>query len=130
MSLEHQPAISIHIRRGLVGAALAAVLLAFAGCGDGGSLEPAELTASCEGGPRVIFDPLTEHTPEVPLPNDVATVIDTSSSTGRRVNVRIFAPTVFEQAVRRGLSSLDGWGTFAPISVAFDVDHPIDLHTP
>lgn len=122
-------AIVLPMRRGVVGAALTAALLAVAGCGDGGSLEPAELTASCDGGPRVIFDPLTEHTPEVPLPNDVATVIDTSSPTGRRVNVRIFAPTVFEQAVRRGLSSLDGWGTFAPITVAFDADHPIDLHS-
>ena len=56
--------------RGRLHRSLAMALLAAAACGDGGSLEPAELVASCSDGPRVVFDPLTEYTPEVPLPNE------------------------------------------------------------
>jgi len=75
----------------------------------------------------VHVDPLTEYTPEIPFPNDMATVMDVASATGRRVNTRVFAPTVFEENVRDHLVELDGFGTFQPISVAFT--RALDLHT-
>ena len=78
-------------------------------------------------GPRVVFDPLTRHLPEIPFPNDIATVLDSTSPTGRRLNVRTFAPTGFEEKVRTHMDELDGFGTFAPISVSFS--EPIDLQS-
>ena len=71
-------------------------------------------------GPVILFDPIAEPTPEIPFPNDLVTVADEASATGRRLNVRTFAPTVFEQTVRAHLDELDGFGTFSPITVAFD----------
>jgi len=75
----------------------------------------------------VHIDPLAEHTPEIPFPNDLATVMDLASPTGRRLNVRAFAPTVFEESVRGHLNDLDGFGTFQSLYVSFDKS--IDLLT-
>jgi len=60
--------------------------------------------------------------PEIPLPNDTATWPDPTSRTGLRVNASLVAPTAIEQQARQRFSEMEGWGTFAPISVAFDVD--------
>ncbi len=104
---------------------LSAIL--FFGCSDGGD-SPAGLRRSLEGnGPRIVFDPLAEPTPDIPLPNDIATVMDSAYPTGRRLNIRSFAPTQFERDVRRHLDEIDGFGTFSPITIAFD--RPIDLST-
>jgi len=65
--------------------------------------------------------------PEIPFPNDLATVMDLTSPTGKRLNIRDFAPTVFEESVRGHLNGLDGFGTFATLSVSFD--SPLDLNT-
>jgi hypothetical protein len=95
------------------------VFLLLAGC-LGGSEDPSALFLASPGdGPVVRVDPLTKYTPEIPFPNDIATVMDVTSPTGRRINTRTFAPTVFEENVRDHLVSLDGFGTFAPISVSF-----------
>jgi hypothetical protein len=81
-------------------------------------LAPAQQT----GGPRIVFDLTRKPFPEVPFPNDVLTRIDRSSPTGLRLNVSLVAPSQTERDLRGRLDSLDGFGTFAPITVAFDAD--------
>ncbi|MDB4933962.1 MAG: hypothetical protein JWP87_934 [Labilithrix sp.] len=70
-------------------------------------------------GPEIVFDTSRRPLPEIPQPNDVATFADPTSRTGRRINVSLVAPTRLETAAREGFNSLEGWGTFAPITVAF-----------
>lgn len=78
-----------------------------------------------QGGPQVVFDIEEKPLPEVPLPNDAATRIDPSSPTGRRLNVSVQAPTALERDTRAKFDRLDGFGTFAPISVRFTA--PLDV---
>src|SRR5687767_3184224 len=73
-------------------------------------------------GPRVVFDPSRRPLPEIPQPNDVATFADPTSRTGRRINVSLVAPTRLENHARLDFTSLEGWGTFAPFTVAFERD--------
>lgn len=70
-------------------------------------------------GPEVVFDTTHRPLPDIPTPNDVATFADPTSRTGRRINVSMVAPTEFETWARDGFNELEGWGTFAPITVAF-----------
>lgn len=79
------------------------------------------------GGPEVIFDPLAKPVPEIPMPNDLIMVLDESSVTGRRINLSTEAPTEVERRMRRKLNQLDGFGTYQPITVAFN--KPLDLST-
>jgi len=74
------------------------------------------------GGPKVVFDLLHKPLPEIPFPNDLATRPDPTSRTGLRINASLIAPTQLEKNVRGLLDTLDGFGTFAPITVAFDQD--------
>ncbi|MBI2061218.1 MAG: hypothetical protein HYT87_15880 [Nitrospirae bacterium] len=76
-------------------------------------------------GPRVIFDLFNEPLPEIPFPNDIATRIDPSSPTGRRVSLSLDAPTDLERGVRLEANRLSGFSTFGPISVRFSA--PLDL---
>src|SRR5687767_6170794 len=76
-------------------------------------------------GPKVVFDPSRRPLPEIPQPNDVATFPDPTSRTGRRINVSAVAPTRLEAVAREGFNTLEGWGTFAPMTVAFEA--PLDL---
>jgi hypothetical protein len=81
---------------------------------------PAGLRATPPGtGPAIVFN--VEHLPlpEIPQPNDVATFPDPTSRTGRRINVSQVAPTSMEITARQGFAQMEGWGTFAPITVAF-----------
>ncbi len=73
--------------------------------------------APARGGPTVVFEPTRRPLPGIPLPNDVATFADPTSRTGRRINVSLVAPTAMEEQARRDFSSLEGWGTTAPITV-------------
>ncbi len=75
--------------------------------------------ATVGGGPAVVFDPTHRPLPSIPLPNDFATFADPTSRTGRRINVSLVAPTEMEESARRDFSTLEGWGTSAPISVQF-----------
>ena len=75
-------------------------------------------------GPVINFDLLKKPFPDIPFPNDIATRLDRDSPTGRRVNVSIVAPTILEHDVRKEFNLLDGFGTFAPITVSFS--KPID----
>lgn len=70
-------------------------------------------------GPAIVFDTTRRPLPEIPQPNDVATFPDPTSRTGRRINVSLVASTRLETAARQGFNSLEGWGTFAPLTVAF-----------
>jgi hypothetical protein len=74
------------------------------------------------GGPIVQFDLTAQPFPAVPFPNDVLTRPDPTSPTGLRLNAPLIAPSELEARMRGLLDTLDGFGTFAPISVAFDKD--------
>lgn len=63
--------------------------------------------------------------PKIPLPNDLATRYDPTSATGRRLNASLVAPTEFEKKARASIDRLDGWGTYAPITIPFT--GPIDV---
>lgn len=84
------------------------------------------------GGAEIIFDLDARPLPEVPFPNDVATRIDPTSPTGRRVNVSTLAPTDLESRVRAKANQLDGFGTYAPITVQFnrllDLENIVERH--
>jgi len=88
--------------------------------------EPEGLAPTPPGdGAAVRFDVYARPLPDMPLPNDIATRYDPTSPTGRRINASLVADTKWERATRRELDKLDGWGTFAPISVSFD--KPLDV---
>ncbi|HEX7600774.1 MAG TPA: hypothetical protein VF316_04175, partial [Polyangiaceae bacterium] len=97
---------------------LSVVILFAAACTIDTIPDGARATPSGPGA-RVVFDLTRRPLAEIPLPNDVATFPDPTSRTGRRPNVSLIAPTHMEQAARQGLSELEGWGTYAPITVAF-----------
>ena len=104
---------------------LALCLLVLApGCGIDTAPDGARATPTGDG-PVVVFDTARRPLPEIPQPNDVATFADPTSRTGRRVNVSLVSPTRLETAARAGFDTLEGWGTFAPITVAFAT--PLDL---
>ena len=84
---------------------------------------PAGLRVTPSGpGATVRFDLAHKPLPDIPLPNDTATWPDPTSRTGLRINASLIASTNFEQQARDPFAALEGWGTFAPISVSFDVD--------
>ncbi|MFW5920495.1 MAG: hypothetical protein ACOCUS_01545, partial [Polyangiales bacterium] len=101
---------------------VAMVLLAM-GC-TGGGLAEGWRQAPAGDGPIVKWDLTAEPLPEIPLPNDVATWPDPTSPTGRRINASTVAPSGMETRLRQNFDRLDGWGTFAPLTVSFDA--PID----
>ncbi|MEJ7733582.1 MAG: hypothetical protein WKG00_30855 [Polyangiaceae bacterium] len=73
-------------------------------------------------GARVRYDLGHQPLPDIPLPMDTATWPDPTSRTGLRINASLVAPTNIERQARQRFSELEGWGTFSPISMAFDVD--------
>lgn len=106
---------SLHVLALAFFIALAAVA---PGCGIDTAPGGARATPPGDG-PRVVFDTTRRPLPEIPQPNDIATFADPSSRTGRRINVSLIAPTRLESIARAGFNALEGWGTFAPITVAF-----------
>ena len=102
------------MRRILVAAAVCA-------CSSGASFEGLA-SAVDRGGPKVSFDLTHKPLPEIPFPNDLATRPDSGSPTGLRLNASLIAPSQLEREVRGLLDTLDGFGTYAPITVAFDQD--------
>ena len=101
---------------------LVALLLLW-GC-EGPEGKGLALTQAGEG-PRVVFDLEAKPLPEIPLPNNLATVLDPDSPTGRRINVSLEASTRAETLLRRKINELDGFGVFQPITVSFDA--PLEL---
>lgn len=101
---------------------LGLALLLIACAGD----RPAGLSATGTGtGPLVYWDLEAEPLPEVPLPNDVATRVDPASPTGRFVNISTHAASGLETKLRKAANQLEGFGTYAPLSVRFRA--PLDL---
>lgn len=97
------------------------------GCTDAFTARPAGLVESAATeGPKVVFDLDARPLPEIPFPNDLATRPDPESPTGRRLNLSLLGPTLLESEVRAKADALDGFGTFAPITVSFDaaIDAP------
>ncbi|RME20400.1 MAG: hypothetical protein D6798_20555 [Deltaproteobacteria bacterium] len=87
---------------------------------------PEGLRATPAGdGPVVIVDWDAEPLPDIPYPNDLATVVDRHSPTGLRLNVPLAAKTEMERHAREKLNLLSGFGIYSPITVAFDA--PLDL---
>jgi hypothetical protein len=76
-------------------------------------------------GAEVKFDVYHRPLPEIPLPNDFATRFDPGSPTKMRVNASLLAATEWEKGARAIIDQLDGWGTYAPISVGFT--KPLDV---
>jgi hypothetical protein len=74
------------------------------------------------GGPKVQFDLAASPLPQVPFPNDVLTTDDSTSPTGLRLNGSLAAPSQLASRQRATFNQLDGFGTFAPITVSFDRD--------
>ncbi len=72
-------------------------------------------------GATIRFDLAHTPLPDIPLPNDTATWSDPTSRTGLRVNASLLAPTEIERNARERFDQLEGWGTFMPISVGFDL---------
>ncbi|HEY6049870.1 MAG TPA: hypothetical protein VIZ58_01375, partial [Thermoanaerobaculia bacterium] len=99
---------------------LAALICACRSAAPFEGLAPAQET----GGPRVQFDLTRRPFPEIPFPNDLATRADPSSRTGLRVNASLAGPTHLERGMRSQLDQLDGFGVFAPITVAFATGAP------
>jgi pimeloyl-ACP methyl ester carboxylesterase len=101
--------------------AMVALVAGVAAC----SPQPEGLSESSGTGPMVVWDLEAKPLPDIPFPNDLATRYDASSPTKRRLNLSTLAPTTLEAEIREKADGLDGFGTFAPITVSFDA--PIDL---
>jgi hypothetical protein len=93
--------------------------LAVTGCFDRAPLDYGRTRSG--PGATVRYDLGHKPLPEIPLPNDTATWPDLTSRTGVRINASLVAPTEIERQARQRFSQMEGWGTFAPITVAFDV---------
>jgi len=106
------------------------VLLAIPGCLGS---EPEGLTPAISAATTVKMDFYHRPLPEIPLPNDIATLYDGASATGRRINASMLADTRFEEGLRRLIDKLDGWGVFQPITIPFtgplDVDSILKGHS-
>lgn len=97
---------------------LTLVFGAVSGCGLESAPEGLRRTPPGTG-PQIVFDLQRDPLPEIPFPNDVATFADPSSRTGRRVTVSLVSPTEMESNGRESFNAMEGFGTFAPISVSF-----------
>jgi hypothetical protein len=77
-------------------------------------------------GALVRWDLYNKPLPDIPFPNDEAMWPDPTSRTGMRVNASVVAPTNIEETARHKFNQLEGFGTFAPISVAFQKEKADD----
>jgi hypothetical protein len=94
-----------------------------------GDTIPVPLRATPAGsGPAVVFDVTLRPFPNIPLPNDVATYPDTTSRTGLRINASLVGSTNMERITRVGFDQMEGWGTYAPITVSFTPPPNVDPH--
>jgi|GEM_PF-273716 len=126
----HVTITSAHLRRRAWYITLCGLLLSGSYACEGLLSDSIPLALTPEGsGPRVVYDFLDKPLPNIPLPNDDATRYDERSPTKRRVNVSFRASTKLEQRAREAFNQLDGFGTFAPITVSFEEDLDVqDLH--
>jgi len=112
------------MKRAAVVLSLAGLFLNSTACSPSAVPEGLMLTPVGTGA-EVKFDVYHRPLPEIPLPNDFATRFDPSSPTKLRVNASLIAATNWEKGARKVIDQLDGWGTFAPVSVGFT--KPLDI---
>lgn len=96
-----------------------------AGCVEDNATPRGLRLASPTQGPTIKFDLNARPFPEIPFPNDLATLTDPGTSTGKRLNVSLVGGSKQEEKVRYFIDKLAGFGVFSPISVPFDA--PLDL---
>ncbi|MCA9515524.1 MAG: hypothetical protein KC635_11310 [Myxococcales bacterium] len=125
----------MRVTRSAPAALLAALLLALGApaCFDGGASKNAAGVVTEEDGPygpTVVFDPLALPVPEIPFPNDLVLVARDDNAAGFAWNISTEASTAHERELRGRLDTLDGFGTFAPITVAFTGPIALDTVTP
>jgi hypothetical protein len=77
-------------------------------------------------GPLVRFDPTHRPLPDMPLPNDLAAFADPTSRTGVRVSLSRVGSSAMDRRAREELSSMEGWGVSAPITVSFERPAGVD----
>ncbi|TDP73415.1 hypothetical protein [Bradymonas sediminis] len=99
--------------------------LVSAGCFDDNNPPQGLSSAQESAGPTVVFDLDTWPFPDIPFPNDLATRVDPSSPTGKRINVSLQGASDAEAKVRDYVNRMSGFGVFTPITVAFDA--PLDI---
>lgn len=102
----------------------AALSLLVSACGNSSSEGVAD---SQPAATTVKMDFFHKPLPEIAMPNDIATVVDQTSATGRRINASMVAPTGFERRTRELADKLDGWGIFQPITIPFT--GPLDIES-
>ncbi|MBM4374571.1 MAG: hypothetical protein FJ095_05755 [Deltaproteobacteria bacterium] len=106
---------------------LGALTIGLSGAGCDVGRAPLDYGRTPDGGGSVVrYDLGARPLPSIPLPNDTATWPDPTSRTGLRVNASLIAPTNLETQARERFSQMEGWGTFAPVTVGFDVDRDAD----
>jgi hypothetical protein len=111
-------------------ALVSSVLLAST-VGCSGDTIPSPLRATPPGGgPKIVWDLSQRPLPNIPLPNDMATFPDPTSRTGLRVNASTVAPTHMDRIARSGLDDMEGWGTYEPVTVAFEKEDGADPRAP
>jgi hypothetical protein len=71
-------------------------------------------------GATVRYELYAEPHSAIPFPNDTLSFPDPTSRTGVRLNLQVTAPTQIERRIHEQLNLLEGWGTYAPITVSFD----------
>ena len=101
------------------------LLLIAVACDRSGSPEYLAAAPDSSAGPVIIFDLDARPLPEIPFPTDLATRLDPASPTGRYLNISEEGATRMEVELRQRANTLDGFGTYSPITVAFDA--PVDL---
>ena len=101
--------------------ALTVILVTSLGCSVDEVPEGLKRTPPGEGA-TVRYQIHTAPLRAVPLPIDALASADPTSRTGLRLSISAAAPTVEQSRIRRKLNTLEGWGTFAPISVSFDLE--------
>lgn len=105
---------------------IALITAALTGCIEDNQEPQGLRVTSHNGGAEVVFDLEARPLPEVPFPNDIATIVDPNTPTGKRLNVSILGATALEQTIREKANRLDGFGTYAPMTVQFT--QLLDLH--
>ncbi|MSP92424.1 MAG: hypothetical protein EXR79_11605 [Myxococcales bacterium] len=123
--MNRSPCFLVHGRDAALRVRAVAVVLALGILASCVENPPKGLARSQAAEVTVKFDFLHRPLPDIPLPNDLATRHDPTSATLRRINASMVAPTQFERRTRELVDTLDGWGTFSPISVPFT--GPIDV---
>ncbi len=108
------------------------IFVGFTGCLEDNSVPKSLAEATPSGGAKIIFDLDARPFPEIPFPNNLATRVDPTSPTGRRINVSLEGSSDQEERVRKALNKMTGFGIISPFWVRFDklidLQNVVDRH--